>query len=470
MKRRGGPQIFKATRHKHHRSQKNAEPGKDHSVAEPETLQLLIEGLSEQGAGVARHKDRPVFIAGALPGEQVEVKIQGRFRRHDEAELVSVIEASPDRAQPSCEYFGRCGGCQLQHLAEPKQAKIKHEQLQRRVRAAGFDGELEVIESPFFAYRHRARLAYSRGKFGFRAANAKDVVAIEQCPLLSDPLNQTIQQLKSLISENVPDTVSLECLLSESVATFSPITETPVGVLFRVQSFGKKGSRPDKRWVARLSSELPENLCLFDIEDDAGKSELSEYQESAGDSALQYQLTENLALAFTPADFTQVNPLVNHAMIATVCEWLNPEAGETIADFFCGLGNFSLPIAAKGAAVRSFDLGADMIARAVKQADFYELAIDYLCCDLFDAKQTPSLRGISKAVLDPPRAGAKQLCEEIAQSRDLQKLVYVSCSPASLQRDLEILSRGGFKIKAVKAADMFPQTHHQEAMVLLSRD
>jgi len=187
---------------------------------------------------------------------------------------------------------------------------------------------------------------------------------------------------------------------------------------------------------------------------------------SGGFPALRYG--GELGVSFVPGDFTQANRPLNTEMIEQAITWLAPHAGEQIVDYFCGLGNFSFALAHSGAHVLGLDMGDAMLERASARADALGLSIEFARADLFDSENIV-LRGAAKVLLDPPRAGAKALCEALAASKELQSLVYVSCDPASLARDLSILSEGGFHIRQAVAVDMFPHTHHLESMVWLSR-
>jgi 23S rRNA (uracil1939-C5)-methyltransferase len=189
----------------------------------------------------------------------------------------------------------------------------------------------------------------------------------------------------------------------------------------------------------------------------------------AESSPLWFSLGDSGHLFFQAGDFTQVNIAINQQIIRQCLEWLAPKAGEVIADYFCGLGNFSLAIAASGAKVLGYDVGRSMIARANARAVADYLPLVFAVADLFEADNIIIPAGCHKAIIDPPRAGAKALCEAIAASKQLSKLIYVSCDPATLNRDIAILVEAGFTVREARLADMFPQTHHMESLVYLQR-
>lgn len=456
--RRRGPQLFKAGGKNQHARKKVVKPAE----VEP----LFIESLTEQGEGLARHQGRPVVVPRALPGEQVLARITASFRRHDQASLESIVETSPERIPPLCEYYDQCGGCQLQHWPQAQQQAFKQQQLAKLLAGFGYTGDIGLISSAPVGYRHRARLAFQEGVLGFRLGNSHQLAGIDHCPLLTAGLNRQLGLLREALREAVPANTELECLLSDSVSRSNAAGASRIGLHLQLQPRRgrSKGLPSQLGWLEELASALPAEVALFSVAAaDGGPIYDGQHHD------LDYALDEILALRFGPADFTQVNPAVNREMIALVCQWLAPQPDEPVDDYFCGLGNFSLPLSSSGAKLRGFDAGAAMIARARQQAQDQGREIRYHCVDLFDAEQLPSSRGVKKALLDPPRAGAKLLSQQLATSRDLEKLVYVSCSAASLARDLQYFHAGGFKIAAAMTAEMFPQTYHQESLVLLER-
>jgi 23S rRNA (uracil1939-C5)-methyltransferase len=292
-------------------------------------------------------------------------------------------------------------------------------------------------------YRHRARLAVSadaQGKpqLAFKSAGSHRSVAVRHCDIVDSRLQPLLEQVPQWLAR---------------LSKWRRIEE----IVLVVDSAGKLAL------AYRAETAFPA----------ADRALLQQLAHAAGvglaDAALQYEIPgQQVTLDFRARDFTQVNPAINDQLVERCIEWLQPETGESVADFFCGLGNFSLPIARRGAAVTGFEASADMVGRAARNAA--AAGIDgaaFEVADLFES--IPALpAAMRKAVLDPPRAGAKLLCERLAQSR-LQAIVYVSCNPHTLVRDLQALTAGGFAVERAALVDMFPQTGHIEAMVLCRR-
>ena len=429
--------IFKAGR-----------PGKRSakSPTPPQRIETLsIARLADDGRGVAYRDGKVVFVANALPGESVKVRLLRRQKRFDEALTIEVIDASPHRQPPACAHAITCGGCQLQPMELDAQRAYKRDRLQALVNAQGDDVEVRLLATDGLGYRHRARLSYRAGHLGFRAAASHQLVDIEQCPVLEPVLERAVMAIRPSILKALKNQKGAElhiaCDSDERVGLSITLTQAV-----------------EDSWCETLkTSLLPVELhCVSG----------GNHNWSGGFPDLRYG--GELGVCFAPGDFTQANRALNARMIEQVVAWLSPRADEKIVDYFCGLGNFSLPLARSGAKVVALDMGEAMLARASAQADALGLGIEFARADLFDSENIV-LRGATKVLLDPPRAGAKAVCEALAASRQLQSLVYVSCDPGSLARDLSILAEGGFQIREAVAVDMFPHTHHLESMVWLSR-
>ncbi len=417
-------------------------------------LELRIEGLSDDGRGVAHNAGQPIFVRGALPGENVAARLTARHRRHQEASLERVLEASEKRIPAPCEYVGQCGGCQLQHLSQADQQQHKLARLKAIVSQQGFSGEVGLLPSPAFAYRHRARLAIAGGQLGFRGESSHKIVGISECLLLAAPLNRALAAFRQ---HGLPVLANLDAELVLSCGV--PVEEDATVAMQLV--FNR--TPPKRDWQSLAAGFTAPNILHSVL------APGFEWLNPEAERELKYQLTDSYALRFSPGDFTQVNPAVNRAMITQLLAWLAPEQGEAIIDYFCGLGNFSIPLASAGARVRGYDAGVAMVERAQAFAEESQLDIRYLSTDLFDSEKLPAIRGVEKAVLDPPRAGARALCEQLAGNTGIRRLVYISCDPATLERDLKILLEGGFAISEAAMPEMFPQSYHMESMVLLSR-
>jgi 23S rRNA (uracil1939-C5)-methyltransferase len=410
--------------------------------------------LADDGRGVARHDNKVVFVGGALPSETVDAQYLRRHKRYDEAKLLAVSTPAEQRVDAICPVYQRCGGCQLQHLNYPSQVSFKQQRLQRVLAAASANTETATLPAAItgseFGYRHRARLSYHNGVLGFKAQASHNLVGVESCPLLAAELNGVLSQSAAAIAEFLGDKATAEVVLSLS-------DDGRVALKIKKEGF------VDAKLSAVLADKLVAPVFLHSIEGSKGAAWRGE------NAPLSYPVNEALSLPFQPSDFTQVNIAVNQQMIQQCMTWLKPESGELISDYFCGLGNFSLALANAGARVIGVDVGEAMLRRASQQAKILGLAIEYRNADLFDAENIVLDVTSHKVLLDPPRAGAKALCEVLAQSKTVQTIVYVSCDPATLARDLAILQQGGFAVADAVMADMFPQTYHLESLALLVR-
>ncbi|MDX9874333.1 MAG: methyltransferase domain-containing protein [Spongiibacteraceae bacterium] len=392
----------------------------------------------------------PVFVAGALPGERVAARLTRRSRQVAEAELLVVEQAVAERRQPECPVFGRCGGCQLQMLDAAAQLAHKQQILQQLLEPFDVAEWLPPLTAEVWGYRHRARLAVGASRegrpvVGFRAPGSHEVVTVARCAVLDTRLQEIEEQLPYWLAR---------------LSHWRRVSE----LLLAVDAQGRLALS----W--RAAPALPA----------ADAARLTELAEAAGVTIdpddLLYSVpgvtatggAEKLGYHFRLDDFTQVNPAVNRQLVEQVCRWLQAEPDDLVADYFCGLGNFTLALAATGASVVGFESVPAMVARASSNAARLGLAgrVTFETVDLFSDVRIPA--GITKALLDPPRAGARALCEQLAK-RPVARVAYVSCNPQTLARDLQILRQGGYQLHYAALADMFPQTGHSEALVLLSR-
>lgn len=416
-------------------------------------VELLIDDLNQQGRGVARHQNKVVFVDNALPGERVLASISERHKRFDEATVMDMLDVSEQRIAPTCDVYQRCGGCQLQHANYPLQLDNKLERLRRVVGPHGVDGtSVETLESPPFGYRHRARIHYHNGILGYRSKASHALVNVMHCPLMNDALSLALADNRVCL---------LDFLSAQGHAEIVMASGLDERVGLRIIGDSKIATEQ----CAALAEALVAPAFLHSV-----KGKNSEWRNES-EPALGYDLGRNVTLCFEPVHFTQANPVINRGMIQQCLAWLAPQTGEPIHDYFCGLGNFSLKLAAAGASVVGFDSGEAMIAAAREQAveQGFASQLRYEQRDLFTANSLASLELPGKVLLDPPRAGAEAVCQQLAVSKSVHTIAYVSCDPNSLRRDLDILTAAGFKLDAAVMADMFPQTYHMESLVLLTR-
>ncbi len=422
---------------------------------------LDIERLSGDGRGIAFHDGRTWFVSGALAGEAVEARVLNARGKVVEARLERVLQAVPSRRQAPCKHFDRCGGCNLQHLPHDEQLALKQrllaEQLQR---VAGVVPEqwAEPLAGPEFGYRRRARIAVRwdpkarRLDVGLRAEASQDIVAIEECPVLVQPLQTIMRHLPTLLrSLGKPQAIGHVELFSGSAEAVLVRHTAPLADedLVRLQAFCQQAGA--QLWLQGEGGPQPVQA----------------------DQALGFALDPwKLQLAWRPGDFVQVNAQVNTAMIQQALAWLAPQADERVLDLFCGLGNFALPLARQAREVVAVEGVQAMVERAAANARDNDVHnARFFQADLSQplAGAEWAAEGFSGVILDPPRDGAYEVVRNIAQL-GAKRLVYVSCNPATLARDAQVLVEQGYRLKRAGILDMFPQTAHVEAMALFEAD
>ncbi|MCQ4299854.1 23S rRNA (uracil(1939)-C(5))-methyltransferase RlmD [Pseudomonas songnenensis] len=421
---------------------------------------LSIERLANDGRGIAFVEGRTWFVEGALPGEEVETRVLSARSQVVEARCERVLQASAQRQVEPCPHARLCGGCNLQHAPIADQLALKqHTLAEQLARVADLqpDAWAEPLVGPAFGYRRRARLAVRwdvKSKhldIGFRASSSQEIVSIRECPVLVQPLQSLLPGLLTALRElSKPQAIG-------HVELFSGTAEA---VLIR-----RTAALPEMD-VARLRSFATANGAQLWWQGDGEP----EPDDSA--ATLGYRLDAwDLELAWRPGDFVQVNAPVNEAMVAQALAWLKAGKDEAVLDLFCGLGNFSLPLARSGARVVGVEGVEAMVTRAQQNAQRNGLAHAHfyradLSKPLADAPWAGS--GFAAVLLDPPRDGALEIVRQMSMLK-AQRVVYVSCNPATLARDARELASQGYRLKRAGVLDMFPQTAHVEAMALFER-
>ncbi len=435
--------------------------GRKKLLAEP--LSAAIESLSHEGRGVAHINGKTVFIDGALPGEEVRFLYTRRRGQFDEGRVVEVLEASAQRVEPRCPHYAVCGGCSLMHLDTGQQVLHKQAVLLEQLRhIGGLEPERVIppLSASHWGYRRKARLGvkYVVGKekvlVGFREKRSSFVADIDSCEVLHPFLGGAIGQLKELlrglsIYHRIPQ---LEVAISDATAAIiirhlDPLTDS------------------DKSILAEYEKERPIRFYLQPAGLDSVHS-LSD--RDTGD--LSYRLdNHDVTIEFSPTDFTQVNFDLNPLMVDQVISLLNLSAEDTVLDLFCGSGNFTLPMARYAKNVTGVEDSEELVNRAKKNAEKNRLFnTGFIACDLSKRDTNVEFAGgdYNKIMLDPPRGGAREIIEQLDLSR-VEKLVYVSCNPATLARDAGILVKDGrLSLKAAGIMDMFPHTSHVESIAL----
>lgn len=419
--------------------------------------------LTSEGEGVV-HGGKTVFVAGALPGEEIRFRRRRRHRQHDEGELLEVLTPSPDRVVPRCPHFGVCGGCALQHLSGEAQLLAKAGELRdtlTRIARVAPARWLEPLAGPAWGYRRRARLGV---KFvtkkdavvvGFRERSAPYVAQLTRCEVLKSPAGTLIAPLSELIMQ-----LSIrEQLPQIEVAVADNATALVLRVL----------AEPSLEDLARLRAfEAAHGLRLY-----LQPRGIDSVTALSGPwEALHYRLPgPDVTLEFLPTDFIQVNGAVNAALVDRALELLAPGPGARVLDLFCGLGNFTLPLARHAAEVVGVEGDAGLIERARANAARNGLRnASFHVADLSGpvGAQPWARAGYSHVLLDPPRTGARAVLPWLAGIA-ATRVLYISCHPGSLARDVGVLvHEHGMRLEAAGVVDMFPHTAHVESVALLT--
>jgi len=444
----------------------------------PTPFVLDIVDLSHDGRGVARCEDgKAIFVAGALPGEQVLAKQTAHSRHFDEGVVVEVLKASPERVEPRCAHFGTCSGCVLQHLDAEQQIQAKQRVLLENFTRIGQVAPLNVLPpltDMAWGYRRKGRFSVRRVEkksktlVGFREHDPRFVADISRCHTVIPVIAEQIPALSALVDglsnrSDIPqiefiagdaqDDFSGVALVLRHLSAFSPLDIEALTVFAKRSGFALFLQPGGLESVHLLWPSLPDGQTL----------------------PLAFRLPEwNLQLNFRPLDFIQVNAGLNQQMIARALELLDVQPGERLLDLFCGLGNFTLPLARKAGQGRVVGVESDagLIARARDNAAHNRLSnAQFYAADLTeDQRDAAWMRdGYDKLLLDPPRSGALDVLKQLSLAQ-FKRIVYVSCHPGSLARDAGYLvNERGWRLVSTGVMDMFPHTAHVESMAVFER-
>jgi 23S rRNA (uracil1939-C5)-methyltransferase len=452
------------------------------SVVSGERFEVEIESLDQEGRGVAHREGKAVFIEGALPGERVLYERYRQKARYETGRAVSIQRESSMRVVPRCPHaglhVGACGGCSMQHIEARAQITLKQRVLEDtlwhlgRVRPQMM---LRPIEGPAWRYRHRARMAvrYVAKKggvlVGFHERASSYVADIRQCEVLPKKVSDLLLPLRDLVYALTLH----ERLPQIEVAVGSVREHTSVMLVFRVL---QPPTAEDCRLLREFGAAHAVDIWL----QPAGPDSAAPLDRDQA-PRLELRLPEfNVALPFSPTDFTQVNHRVNDVLVSRVVRLLAPQPEDVVADFFCGLGNFSLPLAKLGKKVIGLEGSASLVERARDAAKSNGLAgrMQFEARNLFDFNlddwHTLCARHgtVRKVLIDPPREGAVALAHVLAEAARgparPTRVVYVSCNVATLARDCGIMvSQGGWTLRAAGVVNMFPHTSHVESLAVL---
>lgn len=425
-----------------------------------------IIDLAHDGRGVARVEGKTVFIDDALPGERVEWSRSKRGRNFDEGRLQRVLEPAADRVEPRCRHFGTCGGCVLQHLAPPRQVEFKQRQLFEALTRIGKVTPAEMLpplQGGVWNYRRRARLAArwvpkkERTVVGFRERSTSFIADVKRCEVLRAPVDSLVEPLSLLLTA-----LSVRNRVPQIEVA---IADNAVALVVRVLEELKPQDR-------ELLLQFARDHAVQIYVQPGGYETIAPLTEV---TPLEYRLPQfDITVRFQPNDFIQVNGELNARMVARAVELLAPAAGEQLLDLFCGLGNFSLPLARSGAHVVGVEGDAGLVARACANAALNGIDnTEFICGDLAQPSMSDAAwarREYHKVLLDPPRAGAQEVLPIVARC-GAKDVLYISCHPGSLARDAGILvHEHGFTLRAAGVMDMFPHTAHVESAALFSRE
>lgn len=433
----------------------------------PELLELTIESLSHEGRGIARHHGKLLFVDNSLPGERVRARVVARHARYDEAVTETIVEAAPQRREPPCPHTLRCGGCSLQHVDPVAQISWKQQVLAEQLHHFGALAPqqwLTPLIGPTLGYRRRARLSarfvHKRGTLmlGFRERNSHFVTEIEHCQVLDPRIDRQLPALTALLGR-------LDARTTIAQVEVSCGDERVALVLRHLQPL----SVADLDALMRYAAEQAVDLYL----QPGGVERLIKLWPEDGVPWLEYALPEfALTLRFHPLDFIQVNPTINRMMIEQALTLLQPTADDRLLDLFCGLGNFTLPLARRAGSVVGVEGSPTLVERGEQNARLNGVDnVQFHAGNLDDPAwvQTPWARQkFSQLLLDPPRSGAEAVVSQIGRLQ-VERLLYVSCNPATLARDAGILKQQGYRLTHAGVMDMFPHTRHVESMALFVR-
>ena len=432
---------------------------------EPETA--MIESVTHDGRGIAAIEGKKVFVAGALAGEEVRFVRRKSRRKFDEAELLEILQASPERIDARCEAFGRCGGCSLQHVSDEQQRQIKSQTLKDNLQRIGkLEAEqwLQPIVGPAWKYRRRARLAVKdvpgkgRVLVGFRERHAPFITDMHRCEVLAAPVDSMIDPLSEMIG-----CLSIKARLPQIEVA---VADNAVAMVFRVLD---PPSSEDKALLSEFGAHHDVRIYL----QSGGPDSVSLLYPEGAVEALTYSLPEfDIRIEFDPIGFVQVNAEINQRMVSRAIELLDPQADDRVLDLYCGIGNFSLPLAKRSGTVLGVEGEAMLVSAAVENAKLNDVRnATFRQADLnaIDGSEGWLKEGWDRVLLDPARSGAA----EIVKHMDVigaARIVYVSCHPGTLARDAgTLVNEHGYTCEAAGIIDMFPHTAHVESIAVFNK-
>ncbi len=428
----------------------------------PEPFDVTIESMSHEGRGITHVECKTVFVFGALADEEVTIQIVKTNKKFDEAKVIEVLKASPKRIKPKCDYFGLCGGCSLQHLSNEDQLDLKQSAVLEMARHASL-GDFDIIPPLLgvsWQYRQKARLGVKfvikkdKVLVGFREKNSAFLTDMDRCEVLHAKVGNHILALKEMIEtlEAKSTIPQIEVAADDSQVTlvFRHLEDLCESDKDKLIAFAQETG-----FYCQLQPKGPDSIVnLFPPE-----------------QQLLLKPDDGVEIEFKATDFTQVNADMNRAMIQQALDFMDLDSDDKVLDLFCGLGNFSLPMAKRCAHVTGVEGSEVMTQRASENA--LKLGLDNCLFYAADLTKTHddadwSKQSYDKILLDPPRTGAMELIENIHRF-GAKRIVYISCQPTTLVRDTAILIKKGYKLSHLGVMDMFPQTAHVESMAIFDK-
>lgn len=434
---------------------------RSHRLREPATV--VIEAMSHEGRGIAHINGKTVFVFGALAGEEVKIQIRKSNRKYDEAVTLEVIKASELRIMPKCAAFAVCGGCSLQHMSNDDQVQFKQQSLLDSMQHAGVQvgAVLPALRSKPWGYRKKARLGVKfvlkkdRLLVGFRERNTPFIADMARCEILTAEVGERLGELCAVIDgldakQTIPQ-IEMAADDDHIVLVFRHLEDLSAADREALTLFAKSTGF----WL-QLQPAGPDSIVNL-------------YPEQ---QVLRFAplATEDIRIDFSAVDFIQVNTEINQKMVAQALQLLDLKPTDKVLDLFCGLGNFTLPMARRCARVTGIEGDPAMVERARKSAMENKIDnIEYHIADLTKPDLEPSWMSeqFNKVVIDPPRCGAMEIIRIIHRFK-ADKVIYISCQPSSLVRDSKILCDHGYKLDHLGVMDMFPQTAHVESMAVFN--
>ncbi|MGS3175887.1 23S rRNA (uracil(1939)-C(5))-methyltransferase RlmD [Aeromonas sanarellii] len=427
---------------------------------QPQRIEFTIDSLDHHCVGVGRHQGKAIFVEGALPGERIQARIIDDKKHYAHGALQQVLTPAANRIAPFCDHYRECGGCSAQHLGEADQQAVKEAGLVSlferlgNIQAPALD---PVLTGESRAYRRVCRLAIKFDKngrctrVGFRRRQSNDLVEIAGCPVLAAQLSALIAPLRDCLNR----------LKSQRELGHAELIQAEQGIMMLLRHTGRP-NEADRALLIEFAQAQGIDLYLQAADD--------RIEPLRQQFALDYTL-DGLSLAFAPGDFIQVNGPINQRMVEQALAWLGATRDDKVLDLFCGIGNFTLPLARQAREVVGVEGELAMVARAeenarrngITNARFYKADLSGDIVGMSWARE-----GFDLVLLDPARPGALEVMSHVVALAP-KRVVYVSCNPVTLARDSRVLVQGGYRLTRLGMLDMFPHTGHLESMALFER-